>query len=81
MNLIHRAAPAAPSFILQAANDELAARKPVDKLVAAWCARGATIDYQTPPGDHVTGSAIIGQYILPYIKDRFAGKPAPNNCP
>ncbi len=81
MNLIRRPAPAAPSFVLQSAQDELASRKPVDELVAAWCAQGARIDYRTPPGEHATGSALIGRYVIPYFQDRFAGKPAPNNCP
>ncbi len=81
MNLIGRPAPAAPSFLLQSTQDELTSKKPVDKLVAADCAKGATIDYKTPPGEHATGSALIGRYAVPYIQDRFAGKPAPSNCP
>jgi hypothetical protein len=81
MNLIGRAAPAAPSLILQSAQDELTPKKPVDEFVAAACAQGATIDYRTPPGEHATGSAFLGQYVVPYIQDRFAGKPAPNTCP
>jgi len=80
-NLIGRAAPAAPSLIVQSAQDELAITKPVDELVAADCAQGAVIDYQTPPGEHVTGDEFFGQYTLPYIQDRFAGKPAPDTCP
>jgi hypothetical protein len=80
-NLIGRAAPAAPSLIFNSAQDELAATPPVDELVAADCAQGATIDYQKPPGDHVTGSALLGRMVVPYFQDRFAGKPAPNTCP
>jgi hypothetical protein len=81
MNLIRRPAPAAPSFIFNSAQDELTSVKPVDELVAAWCAQGATIEYQRPPGDHVTGSALFGRQAVPYIEDRFAGVPAPNTCP
>jgi hypothetical protein len=81
LNLIERPAPATPSFILNSSQDELTIRKPVDELVAAWCDQGAAIEYRTPPGEHATGSALIGRYIVPYIQDRFAGKPAPSTCP
>jgi Secretory lipase len=80
-DLIGRAAPAAPSLIVNSAQDELAFIGPVNELVDADCAQGAVIDYQTPPGEHVTGDEFFGQYALPYIQDRFAGKPAPDTCP
>ena len=80
-DLIGRAAPAAPSLIVQSAQDELAYTPPVAKLVAADCAQGALIDYQTPPGEHVTGDEFFGEDALPYVQDRFAGKPAPDTCP
>jgi triacylglycerol lipase len=81
MNLIHRPAPAVPSFIFNSAQDELASTPPVDQLVAAWCAEGATIEYQTPPGDHATGSGLFGRQAVPFIEDRFAGIPPPDTCP
>ncbi len=81
MNLIRRPPPTTPAFIFNSEQDELTSVKPVDQLVAAWCAKGATIEYQTPPGDHVTGSGIFGRQAVPWIEDRFAGKPAPNTCP
>jgi hypothetical protein len=82
LNLIVRPPPAAPSFIFNSAQDELSITKPVDELVAADCARGATIYYRTPPGDHLTGgSGLFGREAVAYIQDRFAGKPAPNTCP
>ena len=80
-DLIGRAAPAAPSLIVNSEQDELAITKPVDELVAADCAQGAVIDYQTPPGEHVTGDEFFGQDAVPYIQDRFAGMPAPDTCP
>ena len=80
-DLIGRAAPAAPSFIFNGAQDELAITKPVDELVAADCAQGAVIDYQTPPGDHLTADALFGQQAIGYIQARFAGTPAPDTCP
>jgi hypothetical protein len=79
-NLIRRPAPATPSFIFNSAQDELTSVAPVDQLVTAWCAQGATIEYSRPPGDHVTGSALFGRQAVPYIEDRFAGKPPPSTC-
>jgi hypothetical protein len=81
LNLIRRPAPVTPSFIFNSAQDELSSTPPVDQLVATWCAQGATIEYQTPPGDHVTGSGLFGRQAVPWIEDRFAGKPAPTTCP
>jgi triacylglycerol lipase len=81
LNLIRRPAPSAPSLIFNSAQDELTIIEPVDQLVAAWCAQGASIEYQTPPGDHATGSALFGRQAVPFIEAGFAGKPTPNTCP
>jgi hypothetical protein len=81
LNLIRRPAPTAPSLIFNSAQDELTVIEPVNQLVAAWCAQGASIEYQTPPGDHATGSALFGRQAVPFLEARFAGKPVPNTCP
>ena len=81
LNLIRRPAPLAPAFIFNSAQDELTSVEPVNDLVATWCAQGAAIEYQTPPGDHATGSGLFGREAVPYIQDRFAGKPPPSTCP
>ncbi len=82
LNLITGPVPRAPSYWYNAIHDELAIIGPVDELFAADCARGATIDYYRDPAvEHNVGA---GAYVLPafnYLKDRFAGKPAPNPCP
>ncbi len=80
LNLIRRPAPEVPSLIFNSAQDELTIIEPVDQLVAAWCARGATIEYQTPPGDHATGSALFGRQAVPFVEAGFAGTPTPNTC-
>ncbi|HUZ29230.1 MAG TPA: lipase family protein, partial [Solirubrobacteraceae bacterium] len=55
LDLIGGPLPAAPAFIYNEANDELAITPPVDKMVASYCARGATIDYdRNPAGEHLT---------------------------
>ncbi len=82
LDLITGPVPRAPSYWYNAIHDELAIIRPVDELFAADCARGATIDYYRDPAvEHNVGA---GAYVLPafnYLKDRFAGKPAPDTCP
>jgi hypothetical protein len=82
LDLIGGPIPQAPAFVYQEIHDELAITPPVDQMVASDCARGAIIDYDRAPiGEHVIGA---GTFILPafdYLADRFAGKPAPDNCP
>jgi hypothetical protein len=75
--------PTAPSFFYNAVGDELAHIQPVDKLVADYCARGATIDYDRDPvaNSHVAGLTAYWPPALQYIENRFAGKPAPDSCP
>jgi hypothetical protein len=74
--------PTAPSFLYNAIGDELAHIQPVDRLVAHYCAHGATIDYDRDPigGTHVGGLAVYWPLALHYLQDRFAGNPAPDTC-
>ena len=75
--------PTAPSFFYNAVGDELAHIQSVDRLVAYYCARGATIDYDRDPAanSHVAGLTAYWPAALQYIENRFAGKPAPSTCP
>jgi triacylglycerol lipase len=81
LNLIRRAAPKAPALIFNSEQDELTAVGPVNQLVETWCAKGASIEYQTPPGDHATGSGLFGRQAVPFIEAGYAGDETPNNCP
>lgn len=75
--------PTAPSFFYNAVNDELARIQPVDKLVAYYCAHGATIDYDRDAlgGSHVGGLADYWPLALQFLENRLVGKPATGNCP
>lgn len=75
--------PTAPSFFYNAVSDELAHIQAVDKVVAYYCARGATIDYDRDPVaiGHVGGLTGYWPAALQYIENRFAGQPAPDTCP
>ena len=83
LNLITGPAPSnAPAFLFNEIHDELTIIKPVDELVAANCADGATIEYRRDPvGEHATGVLSYVAPALAYLGDRFAGRTAPNTCP
>jgi hypothetical protein len=81
LDLVAGPTPTAPSFFYNTVLDELAIIKPVDDLVAANCAHGATIQYHRELiGEHNTGAVTYLAPALHYLADRFAGKPAPNTC-
>jgi Secretory lipase len=74
--------PKAPLYLYNAQTDELAHIEPVDALVASYCAHGLTVDYDRDPAglEHITGATRYWPAALQYLEDRFAGKPAPDNC-
>jgi hypothetical protein len=82
LNLITGPAPKAPSYFFNEINDEIIPIEPVDRLVAANCADGATIAYQRGKvGGHVVGGAAYSGPAMLFLRGRFAGRPAPNTCP
>ena len=74
--------PTAPSFYYNATGDELGRIQPVDKVVAYYCAHGATIDYDRDPigGSHLGGVTVYWPMALQYLQSRFAGTPPANTC-
>jgi len=82
LNLIAGPKPKAPSYFFNEINDEIVWIKPVDRLVAANCADGATIEYQRGNlGGHLVGGAAYSGPAMLFLRERFAGRPAPNTCP
>ena len=82
-NALGKATPTAPTFYYNAIGDELVTIKPLDKLVAKYCAEGATLQYFRDPAglEHIQALATFGPLALAYIEARLAGMPAPNSCP
>ena len=82
-NALGKATPTAPTFYYNAIGDELVTIKPLDKLVAKYCAEGATLQYFRDPAglEHIQALATFGPLALAYIEARLAGTPAPNSCP
>lgn len=81
-NELGHAVPTAPTFYYNAIHDELVWIKPLDQLVAYYCAHGARIDYYRDPvaQEHVEALSDFVPLAETYINDRFAGDPVPVTC-
>ncbi|MEC3980740.1 lipase family protein [Amycolatopsis sp. H20-H5] len=76
-----QATPRAPFYNYQGLADEFVPYQPADQLLRQYCADGATVQKSRIPfAGHITGEAAGQQAALDYLGDRFAGKPAPNDC-
>ncbi|NSC23246.1 lipase [Streptomyces albus subsp. chlorinus] len=74
-------APSAPTFVYHGESDEIIPYAQGQGLRAGWCARGNAVRFRSFPGLGHTGTAIAGNGpALAWLGDRFAGKPAPNDC-
>jgi hypothetical protein len=81
-NALGHATPTAPTFYYNAINDELIWIKPLDQLVAHYCAHRARIYYYRDPAgaEHIQGAVNWGPLAQAYMDARFAGVPAPDTC-
>jgi len=74
--------PTEPVYDYHATGDELAPVGPDRQLMARYCAASVPVDHvEQPVGEHITALPLGFTGALDYLSDRFAGKPAPNNCP
>ncbi len=83
-------APATPVLLVQGDGDDTVPVEQARQLVRDWCAKGATLEYvEIPvppifPGTQITHAlpsfptSMLGS---DYLAQRFAGVPAPSNCP
>ncbi|QBJ96538.1 alpha/beta fold hydrolase [Rhodococcus sp. ABRD24] len=81
--------PQAPVLIQAATNDDIVPFDQARQLAADWCARGTTVQFSENGLPPVTPGLAVN-HGLPYVlgapesvtwlTDRFAGRPAPNNC-
>lgn len=80
-NLLGRRTPRIPIFDYHATNDEIVPSAPDDVMVAKYCARGVAVDkVRNPAADHVSMEPSTFPQVLSWLRDRFAGKPAPRTC-
>ncbi|MCK2243741.1 MULTISPECIES: lipase family protein [unclassified Crossiella] len=73
--------PTTPVLFYHSLLDELAPIGAMRQLAARYCAKGVTVHtVESFAGEHA-GYAVTGApTALDYLADRFAGKPAPNDC-
>jgi predicted esterase len=70
-----------PVFIAQGKSDQIVHRNVTNQFVKNQCAAGVAVRYLTLPGmDHGKTQKAGSTPAVLWIKDRFAGKPAPSNC-
>lgn len=70
-----------PVFIAQSVEDTIVSPQVTVEYARKLCRRGERVDYLSlPGGDHARSGMNSAAEALAWIADRFAGKPAPNNC-
>jgi hypothetical protein len=80
-NDLGQRAPGAPYYNYQALQDELVPVGPADSLLQKYCAAGVVVQKsRIPLAEHITGEIDGALPALRFITDRFAGKPARNDC-
>lgn len=80
VNLVTGPRLGSPALILQGLQDELVPVSQVDDLVAANCGHGVPIDYEHVPGDHFSTDAVWEAQSIVYLRGRFQGRTADDNC-
>ncbi|SHM17967.1 lipase family protein [Streptomyces yunnanensis] len=74
--------PDAPVYLYHGTADELIPYAVGKRLRADWCARGARVQWTSIPlGEHVLGAIVGAAPAADWLADRFADRPAPDNCP
>ncbi|MFG1784241.1 lipase family protein [Rhodococcus oryzae] len=72
--------PDVPLLIVHGTEDGIVPVESTTAMVGKYCAAGVTVDYRRVPGGHVDVSMNHWNELMDYTDDRFAHKPAPNNC-
>ena len=71
----------APLLIIQGDADPIVAPDVTARLVDKLCAEGETVDLHVLKGTaHLDAGHVAVPYVVQWIADRFAGKPAPSTC-
>jgi alpha-beta hydrolase superfamily lysophospholipase len=76
-----RAKQAAPLIIAQGARDTIVPQTATRALFAQFCRRGETVQYlELPETGHMTAAKVSAGAVAAWARDRFAGRPAPDDC-
>ncbi|WP_246562278.1 lipase family protein [Streptomyces roseirectus] len=73
--------PGMPVLLSHSRLDDVVPHRVGQRLAADWCKLGAVVKFSTNhvPG-HIVAAAATGNEGAPWLRDRFAGKTAPNTC-
>ncbi|MQA26004.1 MAG: lipase [Micromonosporaceae bacterium] len=74
------AKPSAPVYLYHGLADELVPYDQAAQLRKEWCGNGADVEWTTYPGEHVTAYIEAVPLAVEWMRGRFAGQDAPNNC-
>ena len=70
-----------PVFVAQGTADEVVLPGPNALLQEQWCAAGSTLTMLWMGGiGHMAAATTAGPDVVPWIADRFAGRPAGRTC-
>ncbi|MGH3648032.1 MAG: lipase family protein [Micromonosporaceae bacterium] len=72
--------PSMPVYLYHGLVDELVPYDQAAVLRTEWCGNAATVQWQDYPGEHVTAYIEAVPAATLWMRDRFAGTAAPNNC-
>jgi hypothetical protein len=80
-NSLGAVAPRAPIYIWHGYFDEILPYAQDAALWKTYCRKGGKVTFQATFDEHVSGMLGAGrQGAVQFLADRFAGKPATNNC-
>lgn len=80
-NTLGQRKPSVPTWMYHAHADELVTYRGARKVADIYCEMGATLRFTTyKQGEHLTAALQSQRQTLAYLRDRFAGKPAPTSC-
>jgi pimeloyl-ACP methyl ester carboxylesterase len=74
-------APTAPVLVVHSALDDIVPYGQGRAMAAAWCAKGATVQFDTlAVPTHVGGAIEAFPHAFAWLEGRFGGAKAPDNC-
>jgi hypothetical protein len=77
-----RSGTRAPIYVAQGQDDEIVRPSVTSDFVAGLCRQGELVRYESLFGvNHMRAGRASATSAIQWIRDRFDGKPAPNNCP